>query len=57
LASAESPQKEVQRKDCLDWVGLWASLWGTVLITKLIDVGWLRTLWAASFPGSESWAV
>lgn len=22
LAHAESPQKEVQRKDCLDWVGL-----------------------------------
>lgn len=34
---------------CLHWVGLWACLWGVVLI-RLIDAGGHSPAWVAAFP-------
>jgi hypothetical protein len=39
-------------RDYVDLIGLWACLWGIVLIV-LIDYGRPSPLWVALFPGLE----
>lgn len=52
----ELPWKRVSMKDCLQWAGLWACLWGVILI-KLIDVEEQGHCGGQYSLGRESWMM